>query len=56
MNRILSALRRLLLGDPARAAAREAADIAAGIVPTSHRHDRALVAAMQREAMKGAAQ
>lgn len=56
LSRVASALRRLLLADPARSAARQAEDIAAGVVPPSRRYDRALVAAMQRQAMEGGAQ
>ena len=48
--RLAAALRRFFLRD----ARRDAEDIAAGIVPTSRRHDRALVESMQREAMGGA--
>ena len=53
LSRAASALRRLLLADPAASAARQAADIADGIVPSSRRYDRELVAAMQRQAMGG---
>lgn len=52
----LNRLRRFLLADPARAAARQAEDIAAGVVPPARRYDRELVAAMQRQAMEGGAQ
>ena len=47
-------LRRFFLADSAASAARQAADIADGIVPPSRRYDRDLVASMQRKAMGGA--
>lgn len=51
---ILKRICRFFLADPAASAARQAADIAAGVVPPSRRYDRALVDAMQRQAMGGA--
>lgn len=49
----LKRLRRFFLADPAASAARQAADIADGIVPAGRRYDRELVERMQREAMGG---
>ena len=54
LSRVASALRRFFLADPAASAARQAADIADGIVPPSRRYDRDLVNVMQRKAMGGA--
>ncbi len=50
IRRILAAIVRFIVNDPARAA-REAEDISFGIVPPSRRYDRDLVRRMQRAAM-----
>lgn len=52
IRRILAAIVRFIVNDPARAA-REAEDIDMGIVPPSRRYARDLVRQMQRKAMRG---
>ena len=56
MKHILTLFRAFFLADTRRSAARQAQDIADGIVPPSRRYDSALVASMQRAAMDGGAQ
>ena len=54
MKHILTLFRAFFLADTRRSAARQAQDIADGIVPPSRRYDRDLVTVMQRKSMGGA--